>query len=401
MKHFQDTETGMLYAFEDDYDPFTANNRNLPTTLIATIKPRPDDSHVWYQGSWIKQDDAPSGYTPPISSVPSYNPAWMFPLRPYTAVHRDVSSSLNITIEQINTNSYDGGKLADVVTTLPLGNASGIPALVSYDGYIAIPQCEDYPTNADGTSKINEVLCCLLIGGIHTEVLHSEKLEIGTLIDKRRLFAFTPSPHSYLRSNGAAIQDRLQPLMYPRVLMVDDIKAAYSQGRHVVDFVSNLSTLFLLSGYTAMIYQNNNDALNNLWITVEQLTEYLWNEKYEKNKNTFPARVKKCHTEVSKAIRSDQIWAKQRQLRLAKIITRDCHKALSQSRTKRNDLAHQGTVPDSKLIALLWSVIPEIIEAASGISLLGLKRLCVVAAEDWGIPFQTNFDDWLMLAKES
>lgn len=171
MKHYQDKETGMIYAFEDDYDPFTANNRNIPTTLTKAIKPKPDDSHVWYQGNWIKQEDAPSRYSPPISSVPSYNPAWMTHLRPYTAIYRDAFSGLNITLEQINANSYDAGRLAEVVTTLPLNNASGIPALVSYDGSIAIPQCEDYPSKADGVNKINEVLCCLLLGGIHAEVL--------------------------------------------------------------------------------------------------------------------------------------------------------------------------------------------------------------------------------------
>ena len=143
MKHFQDTETGKIYAFDDGYDPVTANNRNIPSTLTEAIKPKPDDSHVWYQGNWIKQEDTPPSYTKPISSVPSYNPAWMTNLRPYTAVHRDTCSGLKVTLDQVNANSYDGNKLAEVVAKLPLGNRSEIPALISYDGAIAIPQCED------------------------------------------------------------------------------------------------------------------------------------------------------------------------------------------------------------------------------------------------------------------
>lgn len=399
MKHFQDKSTGMIYAFEDDYDPFTANNRNLPTAAFTeTIKPKPDDFHVWHQENWIKQDDAPLNYSPPISSVPSYNPAWMVHLRPYTVVHRDVSSGLNITIDQINTNSYDGEKLADVVASLNLGNASGIPALVSYDGSIAIPQCEDYPTKADGVSKLNEVLCCLLLGGIHAEVLHSKDLVVGALHEKIRLFAYTPSLHSYLRLGWTALPERLEPLMHPRVLMVDDINSAYNQGRQVVQAISNLSPIFLMSGYTAMVYRNNNDALNNLWITVEQLTEYLWVERYEKNKHNFPARVARCHTKVSAAIRSDQIWARQRQLRLARIISKDCHKALGQARIKRNALVHQGIVPDSQLIALLWVALPELFEAASGIRPLGLRGLGGGIVENWDIPALTNFDEWLEMA---
>lgn len=400
MRHYQDKETGKIYAFEDDYDPFTANNRNIPTTLTEVIKPKPDGSHVWYQGDWIKQEDAPPGCPAPISSVPSYNPAWMVNLRPYTAVYLDASSRLNITIDQINANSYDGGRLAEVVATLPLGNASGIPALVSYDGAIAIPQCDDFPSKADGVGKLNEILCCLLLGGIHAEVLHSADLVIGALHEKKSLVAYTPSLQSYLRLGWAALPDRLQPLMHPRILMVDDIRVAYSQGGRVTQAIGNFSPFFLLNGYTAMMYRNNSDALSSFWITIEQLTEYIWAERYEKDKHNFPRWVAICHRKANKAIRRGEIWAKQRQLRLAKIIGRDCHRALCQARVKRNGLAHRGIAPDSQLIALLWSALPELIEAASGIRPLGIRRLDIGGVESWGIPPRTNFDEWAMLAAD-
>lgn len=399
MKHYQDTETGMIYAFEDDYDPLKTRNRNIPSTLTEAIKPKPDDSHVWHQGDWIKHQDEPPGYTKPISSAPSYNPAWMANLRPYTAVHRDTYSGLNVTLDQINANSYDGSRLAEVVAILALGNKSEIPALISYDGAIAIPQCEDFPTKADGVRKLNEVLCSLLLGGVHTEVLHSEDLTIGALHEKTSLFAYTSSLNSSLRLNWAAPTDRLQQLMFPRVLKVRDMQMAYSQGQQVVQVISNLSPLFLLSGYTAMVYRNNSDALNNLWITVEQLTEYLWIERYEKNRGTFPPRVVKCHKKVQRALHNDQIWAKHRQLRLAKIISKDCYRKLSQARTKRNDLAHQGIVPDSQSIELLWGILPDLIEVASGIGPLGLRGLGGGVVENWSIPFRTNFDEWVELAK--
>lgn len=397
MKEYQDTETGMIHAFEDDYDPFTSNNRSIPKTLSATVKPKPDDFHIWYQNTWIKQKDAPAGYTPPVSSVPSYNPAWMAHLRPYSAIHRDASSGLNFTLDQINANSYDGSKLAEVVTLLPLGNSSTIPALVSYDGAIAIPQCDDYPGRVDGVRKLNEILCSLLLGGIHVEVLHSEQLVIGVLYEKTSLFAHNPSLHASLRLNWAAPTDRFQPLMYPRVLMVEEMHRAFHQGQQVIQAIANLSPLFLLSGYTAMVYRNNSDALNNLWITVEQLTEHLWGQQY--GKLNLTPRVARCHDNVAKAIRSDHIWAKQRQLRLAKIISRDCHRALSQARTKRNDLAHQGKVPSSETVELLWSVLPELLEVASGNKPLGLRKLNGGMAENWGIPAKSDFDEWISLAK--
>jgi hypothetical protein len=396
MKNYQDIETGLIHAFEDDYDPLTSNNRNIPKTLTEKIKPQPDEAHVWHQGDWIKQEDAPPGYTPPLSSVPSFNPAWMAHLHPYTAIYRDDTSGLGITLDQINTNTYPGNKLAEVVTSLPLGNASGIPALISYDGAIAIPQCGDLPTKVDGVNKLNEILCSLLLGGIHTEVLHSDTLVVGSLYEKTSLVAYIPSLHSSLRWNQAAPWDRLVPLMHPRIVMAADLRIAFHQGQQVLQAIGNLSPLFLLSGYTAMVYRNNSDALNNLWIAVEQLTEHLWVNQYEKL-NLSP-RVARCHEKVNRSIHNDQIWAKQRQLRLAKIISKVCHKGLNQARTKRNDLVHQGIIPTSQSIELLWSALPELLEVASGIRSLGLRRLGGGVVENWSIPKRTDFNEWMELA---
>lgn len=398
MKHYQDTETGLIHAFEHGVDPVALNNRNIPATLSEAIKPKPDDSYVWHQGDWIKQEEAPPGYTQPVSSVPSYNPAWMGYLFPYTAVHRDETSGLNISLDQINANSYDGNKLAEVVATLPLGTSSGIPALISYDGAIAIPQCEDFPCKADGVSKLNEILCSLLIGGVHTEVLHSNDLVVGALQDRTRLFAYTPSLHTQLRLNWAAINDRLSPLMHPRMLMAVEIQKAYSQGQQVIRAVHNFSPLFLLNGYTAMVYRNNSDALNNLWITVEQLTEYLWAGNYVKNKSAFPARVAKCHAHLKKKPGLDKISAKHKLLRLSKIISKECYKTLNQARSKRNDLVHDGIVPDLQIVEGLWKALPQLIEVASGIRELGVRRLWGGGANNWAIPARTNFDEWTELA---
>ncbi|MDH1181152.1 hypothetical protein N5C72_24000 [Achromobacter mucicolens] len=396
MKQYQDTETGMIYAFEDDYDPLTANNRNIPKTLTTTVKLRPDDSHVWYQGAWIEQEHAPAGHTPPVSSVPSNNPAWMAHLRPYSAVHRDAFSGLNVTLDQINANSYDGRKLAEVVASLPLNNSSGIPALVSYDGAIAIPQCSDYPSRVDGVRKLNEILCSFLLGGVHVEVLHSEELIIGALHDKTSLFAYTPSLHANLRWNWAAPADRCLPLMSPRVLMVDEMINAFRQGQRVIQSMASFSPLFLLSGYTAKVYRNNSDALNNLWITVEQLTEHLWGEKYLKHRSSFPNNVAEAHLKLAKTL--GRISTKHELLRLANIFSEGCFQALSLARQKRNDLAHEGVIPDSQLIEQLWSVLPELIEVASGTKHLAMRQLNGGAVEDWGIPARTNFDEWLNLA---
>jgi hypothetical protein len=247
--------------------------------------------------------------------------------------------------------------------------------------------------------KLNEIFCSLLLGGVHVEVLHPEELVIGILHEETRLFAYTPSLHAALRLNWAAPTDRLMPLMHPRVLMVDELHKAFRQGHQVIQSIVSFSPLFLLNGYTAMVYRNNSDALNNLWITVEQLTEYLWGEQYLKNRSSFPAYVAKAHSKPKIKKTLGRISTKHKLLCLSNIFSKDCYRVLSRVRRKRNDLAHEGVVPDSDLIERLWSVLPELIEVASGTGPLGLRRLSGGTVEDWDIPARTDFDEWVTLAK--
>ncbi|MBV2164717.1 MAG: hypothetical protein KUL80_10685 [Comamonas sp.] len=119
MKHYQDTETGNIFAFEEGFDPLASNNRNIPKTLVATVLPKPTETSVWYQGGWVERKDAPINYQDPISSLPSYNPAWMVSLRPYTVVIKEVRLALTVTLDDVNQNSYDGKQLAKVVVNRP------------------------------------------------------------------------------------------------------------------------------------------------------------------------------------------------------------------------------------------------------------------------------------------
>ena len=178
--------------------------------------------------------------------------------------------------------------------------------------------------------------------------------------------------------------------------MVDEMHKAFHQGQQVIQSVTSFSPLFLLSGYTAKVYRNNSDALNNLWITVEQLTEHLWDEKYMKNRSSFPNSVAEAHSKLSKSL--DRIATKHELLRLSNTLSEECFRVLSLARKRRNDLAHDGVMPDSEVIEQLWGVLPELLEVASGIEHLGLRRPSGGVVENWGIPARTDFDEWLNLA---
>lgn len=400
MKEYQDSKTGQIYAFEDDYDPFPADNRNIPKTLTEVVQRKPTDTSVWYNGEWIEKKDAPIDYEEPISSIPSYNPTWMVHLKPYSAIISEQQPQINFSLDQINNNSYDGMQLSKVIGILSLESDDSLDALISYDGAIAIPQSEKFPTRIDGITKLNEILCCLLLGGIHIEVLHPHELVVGTLYKKQSLFSYLPSLHNQLRCNWASRSERLAPLMYPRVLHLSDLQQAHNEGREIVKSIPTFTPFFLLNGYTSLINQNNNDAFNNLWIVVEQLTEILWKQIYLKQKDKYPTRVKNLYEHHKQKKYLKHIATKHKLLRLSKTITRQQYKILDSARDARNNLAHRGIQPIRKVVTELWKILSELLEIATYLENIGMHKIKVEQEINWNNPVNTNFDEWQELVAQ-
>ena len=158
MQHFQDAETGQIYAFDDGVDPFSLGYRSIPRTLCSTVIAKPSDEHVWLAGNWVHRTQAPSEYRPPVSSVPAYDPIWQSFLTPCTLVLKD-GEDFTPTLEQINTNTYAGEKLAEPVAALA---AFGATVLVSRDGAFALPIEGDFALQHQAGAMMNRLFCALL-----------------------------------------------------------------------------------------------------------------------------------------------------------------------------------------------------------------------------------------------
>lgn len=234
-------------------------------------------------------------------------------------------------------------------------------------------------------------------GGVHVEAFHPHEILVGSLQEKS-LFSYLPSLHTRLRHNCASISERLNPLMHPRIIGLGVLREAFVEGQDALGVLPKTTSFFLLNGYTALFNRNKIDAINNLWIVVEQLTELLWKKKYLKNRNSFSARVQRCHQHASDAIEKDLIFAKHRMLRLSKIITKKCHQALSLGRKCRNALAHRGREPSFEQVVELWHALPELIEVVANKENLALRALRVAGENDWAMPARTNFQEWIELA---
>jgi hypothetical protein len=399
MKNYQDTETGKILAFDDGVDPFKLNNRNIPITLSETVIQKPSGSHMWFKGDWVKDTEVPEDYKPPVSSVPAYNPAWVVFLQPYTFIHASNEDKLSISLDQINANSYENEKLSKVIGTLPI-NGSGIHALLSYDGAIACPRNAEYPSNESAIDVLNRMLCAILLGGIHTKVVSHPELCSGTLHDGMDVFVHDPSIHTQLRHKWASVPERMQ-LMHPRVLSLADLTSAYLHGITVIDSIDNFSPFFLLHGYTAMVNQNRSDALSSLWIVVEQLTWFIWNNKFMRSSKFHPSIAMKSRKDSMK--QDNRTWpisVKHEILWQIKLISDECYSALALARKQRNDLVHEGKIPEFSAIEGLWRSLSELFHTASGINQEKMHQLAPIEIPDFGFQENNNFDEWVELSKK-
>jgi hypothetical protein len=393
MKTYQDTKTGELHAFDDGVNPFDLDNRNIPATLSETVIPKPSESHVWFNGDWVKDTNVPKGYKRPTSDVPSYNPAWVAFLNPFTLIIPDAEDNLETSIEQINANTYDGSRLSQAVATLPLTNTRNINALVSFDGAIAIPRNADYCSSDVALNTINHILCSILLGGIHAEVIFPRELKTGSLDNKVNVFIYQTGLRSRLRHNWASVSERII-LLHHRTLRLTELRNAYLQGVKVIDAIKNFSPLFLLHGYSAMVYQNRSDALSSLWIVIEQLTSFVWENHFLNNTSIDIKSLKEKRKSQGKNNRTRLISVRHEFLLETQLISNDCFTALSSARNSRNDLVHEGLIPDFDVIHNLGGCMFELFELASGINQLEMRRLVPIKYPELGFPEKSNFDEW-------
>lgn len=389
MQHFQDTETGQIHAFDDGVDPFKLGYRSIPKTLSATVIPKPSEDHVWFKGAWIHRSQAPLGYESPVSSVPSYDPAWHCFLTPYTWVLKE-EEDFSVSLEQINANTYAGSKLAEPVAALTIAGAT---ALVSRDGAVALPMEGDLAEQHCAVELMNRVFCALLIGGIHAEsVAHNDAL-VGCLGEDRRLFIYAPTKHGRFRHMDASISERIS-LLHPRIIRVAQLQEALAYGVRVFDGIQNLSPFFLLHGYTALLHRNFSDALGSLWITVEQLTSFLWENKFLADEGKHPKGMQARLQSLKQDNRTWSISVKHEMLWQLKLLSDEGYARLGAARKQRNNLLHEGRTPDLPSVTNLWSAVCELLATASGEPMERLLNM-----EPWNHQpsrpvGKTNFDGW-------
>lgn len=275
------------------------------------------------------------------------NPAWVAYLSPFTLIIPDDEEPLKVDLEEINTNTYDHGKLCRIVTKLSIQKFS-FELLVCCDGALAIPKTGKFSGKERAVDFFNTLLCKLLIGGIFCEAIDRRDVVSGRLHDKKFIWpvdfgqSASTHLHSKLRMRLAGNIDSII-LSDPKFIRVSEFHKLINTGDSVLTKIPNLTPKFLIRGITEIKYKNWDLVLSNLWITVEQLIDFLWNYHFLKNDNFHPSDA--IDGRKSSFKDDNRTWStsvKQEILFQAKVIDEEIIYYLFPARKARNKLVHEG-----------------------------------------------------------
>lgn len=306
---------------------------------------------------------------------------WVTYINPFRIVVPDHEEPLKVDLKEINSNTYNHGKLCQIVTSVALDELSGYKMLVCYDGALVIPKIGKYRNKEEAVNLFNRIISCLILSGIFCEAIDQRDIVWGNLLDKVQIWpvdlgnSASSVFHGKLRMRIASNLDTII-LSSPRSIKVEEFLSALSDGESILGEISNLTPSFFARGITEITYKNWSLALSSLWITVEQLTDHLWEKQFLKN------AAKQPDNEISgrlKAMRQDnRTWSssvKQELLYQSGVIDGYVFERLYPARQARNRLVHDGKDVDEDTVKGLFSALIILFEKSITRSSIGISQL--------------------------
>jgi hypothetical protein len=306
-------------------------------------------------------------------------PAMITYLAPFRLVEGDELEPWDTTIEQVNTRGWDYVKLHEVAGGIDVGLASPYHMLVGRDGALALPPIPDLRSDQRAVEFFNRCLAALLLGGVYVEAVILDHLEFGSVIDWKYIRVHTQGRAAANRFHFLARMRMAPPieaieLLQPRTVSVGKLRIAMADGLAVLATVPQLSGEFLLKGVSGIARRDWGFALSNLWITIEQLTGFLWERE-----------VLACLPEGAERIdgQRDQLkdtrtWTaatRQEVLHHKGAISAATLRALYRARKARNELMHSGRHPAEPSALAAYGAMIDLLQVALPGRELALRHL--------------------------
>ena len=300
-------------------------------------------------------------------------------LHPFRIVEGEGLEPWSASIEQVNQAEWDYVQLHEIAGGIKVGLPAPYHMLVGRDGALALPPIPELRSDQQAVEFFNRCLAALMLGGIYCEAIRLDNLDLGFVIDWkyiRSVESGNAAPnrfHELIRMRMAPPIEAIM-LVEPNTVEFARLREAFDVGFALLKLVPQLSPEFLLKGVSGIARRDWGVGLSNLWISVEQLTECLWQREVL---NLLPSR--KGHI----AGRQDQLkdtrtWtaANRHELLHSKgAISSTALRDLYVARKARNDLSHRGTHPGEASAHATYRATLALFKCAVGEKVIPLSGL--------------------------
>jgi len=305
------------------------------------------------------------------SDMPRSPPAWVSYISPFRLIMPDDEEPLEVSLDEINANTYNHGKLCRIVDAFETRADLPVTAICC-DGAISSPICSALAEKESAVTHFSRLLCELLLGGTFCEAIDQRDVATGSLSEDRAIWpvnlgsSLSSQMHATLRMRIAGPLHTIT-LAKPRYIRVSKFHEALAKGRGMTEALTNLSPHFLLRGVTEVYYRNWSAALGNLWITIEQLTEFLWQNRFLSGDGRHPQSaidgrnraLRDDHRTYSTSIRQELMYQ-------SGLLSDHELSALFPARQARNRLVHQGVASRREDAVAALDAISELLRVATG-----------------------------------
>ncbi|MGM8361359.1 hypothetical protein ACSV4D_05515 [Flavobacterium sp. ARAG 55.4] len=331
------------------------------------------------------------------------NPCWVAFIHPMTFIVPNDEIPWEVKLEDINNISYSSGNLVRIVTKFNI-EKSELCGLICYDGAVAIPKNIKFQTKESALNYFSLFFAKLLLANFYVEGIDHKDIVNGNLNENWSIWptdlgnSSISNLHSKIRMLNASNMDTIH-LANPRILYVNDLLDKLKLGDEIFKQIPNLNPKFLLRGITEFKYKNWDLVLSNLWISLEQLIDFIWNHNFLANNVNHPnIEVPNRKKSLKEDSRTWSASVKQEILYQKNLIDEDILNRLSKARKIRNKLVHQGINVDEQTAKDILDVtirLIKIIAIKSNLEDLNFDKSDIRKVKN--SDFQPNFISWKKL----
>lgn len=273
-------------------------------------------------------------------------------IHPFRIVNNSETAEWDTSIEEVNSASWDYVALHEMVGGVDVGLEAPYHLVVCRDGGIAVPPIKELRDETAAVAFFNQTLAALLLGGVYCEAINLDGVGFGSIIDwkyvriRGQSHAASNRFHDLIRSQRASAMEAIA-LKQPRTIEFEAVRLAIETGKDILDEIPQLGGEFLLRGVTGVARRDWGTALANLWIAIEQVTSYLWEEKI-----LNPAKAEAVFSSRMDQLSDNRTWtvsARHELLFQKNELPKETYKLLTTARKARNALSHRGSHPNSQI----------------------------------------------------